>query len=441
MKIILATINARYSHCAFALRYLKANLKEFEKDTEILEYQLDSNLNDIAEEIIEKQPDYVGFSCYLWNIEQTLKICEIIKKIAPQIKIIFGGPEVSYEYEEFLPYCDYLIVDEGELALHEIIKNRPSEKIVERKICDLSQIKLPYYLYSDEDIKNRLIYVEASRGCPFTCEFCTSSLSKGVREFDLDLFLENMQMLLDKGVWQFKFIDRTFNINLPRLKKILDFFKPHNARLHFEIFPDKLSHEMLEEIKNYPAGKLHLEAGVQSFYEPSLSAISRKQNEKKTLENIKYILEQTGAEIHADLIAGLPHSTIKTFAEDFDKIMQTPPHELQIGILKKLRGTSIKRHDKEFAMVYSSHPPYEILQNKDMSYEDLQTIKRLARYFDIFYNSGKFKDKLTFNTFNEWLDFTNYIWNNYHQTYKISFGRQTEMLESYLNERKSSPLL
>lgn len=450
MKIILATINARYSHTSFGLRYLKANLREFENQTQILEYSQDAALTDIAEEIILKRPDIVGFGCYIWNIEQILKVCEIIKSILPECIIVLGGPEVSYENNEFLPHCDYLIEGEGEFALYHLIqkiaqKEYPQTKILNEPICDLSQIKMPYYLYSDEDIQNRLIYVEATRGCPFTCEFCISSLAKGVREFDLDLFLDEMDNLLKRGLKQFKFVDRTFNLKLSAIKKILTFFKERwqdGMHLHFEIFPDKLNAEMLEEIKNFPPGGLHLEAGVQSFFEPSLKAISRRQDEAKTLQNLKYIIEETGAEIHADLVAGLPHSTWQTFEEDFNKLYAIHPHELQIGILKKLRGAPIKRHDQEFAMVYSQYPPYEIMQNKDLSYTEMQKIKRMARFFDLYYNSRRFPQiHKCLPDFKSWIDFSQYIWNNYRQTHKISLKRQQEILEEYCHARNlASPL-
>lgn len=444
MKIILATINARYSHTSFGLRYLKANLHEYEKDTEIIEYSQDAALTDIAEELISHKPDIIGFGCYIWNIESIVKICEIVRNILSDTIIVLGGPEVSYQNAEFLPYCNYIIEGEGELAWYHLVqayqqKCLPISPILKEPICDLSQIRMPYYLYRDEDIKNRLIYVEATRGCPFTCEFCISSLSKGVREFDLDLFLSEMKKLIDRGLLQFKFVDRTFNLKLANIKKILNFFKENwhdGMHLHFEIFPDKLSPEMLEEIKNFPTGGLHLEAGVQSFYEPSLKAISRKQDETKTLANLRYIIEQTGAEIHADLVAGIPHSTFQTFETDFNKLYAIHPHELQIGILKKLRGAPIKRHDDEFAMIYSQYPPYEIMQNKDMSYEELQIIKHLARFFDLYYNSRRFPQIYTIlPDFKSWVDFSQYIWNNYRQTHKISLKRQQEILEDYCHAR------
>lgn len=449
-KIILATINARYSHTSFGLRYLKANLHEFENCCEILEFSHDLTVQEVAEAIISRQPEIVGLSCYIWNIEDQLRVAEIIKAILPETLLIFGGPEVSYEYDEFLPYCDYLIKGEGEYALYHLLqvwqkKELPATKVLKEPICDLNTLKLPYYLYSDEDIAHRLIYVEATRGCPFTCEFCLSSLSRGVREFNLDNFLDEMDILVKRGVKQFKFVDRTFNLKFANVKRILEFFKSRwqeGMILHFEIFPDKLSPQMLEEIRNFPAGGLHLEAGVQSFYEPSLKAISRKQDEAKTIANLRFISEQTGAAVHSDLVAGLPHSTFATFAEDFDKLFASRPAELQIGILKRLRGAPIDRHTPDFKMIYSKYPPYEVMQTSTMSYDELQQIKRLARYFDIFYNAGHFRaETKDMTTFADWLDFSHYIWTNYHQTHKISLKRQAEILQDYLHARRITTLL
>lgn len=448
--IILATINARYSHTSFGLRYLKANLHEFEENCEILEFSHDLTVQEVAEAIISYRPKVVGLSCYIWNIEDQLRVAEIIKAILPETLLIFGGPEVSYEYDEFLPFCDYLIKGEGEYALYHLLqawqKNQlPADKVLEEPICDLTTLKLPYYLYSDEDIAHRLIYVEATRGCPFTCEFCLSSLSRGVREFNLDSFLLEMDILVKRGVKQFKFVDRTFNLKFANVKQILEFFKARwqeGMILHFEIFPDKLSPQMLQEIKNFPAGGLHLEAGVQSFYEPSLQAISRKQDEAKTIANLKFISEQTGAAVHSDLVAGLPQSTFATFAEDFDKLFASRPAELQIGILKRLRGAPIDRHTQDFKMIYSKYPPYEVMQTSTMSYDELQQIKRLARYFDIFYNAGNFRTETkNLTTFADWLGFSNYIWTNYRQTHKISLKRQAEILQDYLHARRTVTLL
>jgi radical SAM superfamily enzyme YgiQ (UPF0313 family) len=446
MKIILTTINARFSHTSFGLRYLKANLHEYENSADLIEYSGANSIEDIAEEIIKKEPNVISFGCYIWNIERIIEICKIIKSVRPEIKIVLGGPEASYENEEFRPHCDYIICGEGEEAFYELVKAfdndiEPKEKII-CKLPDITKIKMPYYLYTDEDIKNRLIYVEASRGCPFCCEFCLSSLSKSVREFDLDLFLSEMKILVDRGVKQFKFVDRTFNLKIKRVRAITDFFLENwkdGMVLHFEIFPDKLTSEMLEIIKKFPVDGLHLEAGVQTFYPPSLKALSRKQDEERTLNNLKIIREETGADIHADLVAGIPYSTYETFEVDFNKMIKDNPQELQIGILKRLRGAPIDRHSIECEMQYSKTPPYEIMQNKHIDYLQMQKIKRLARYFDLYYNSENFDNVIPFiwkvnpnSRFDSFMQFVDYIWGNYSQTHKISYIRQIKILFDFL---------
>jgi len=454
MKIVLATINARFSHTSFGLRYLLANLHEYEKNAEMIEYSGAHDVEEIAEELILKKPNVISFGCYIWNIERIIEICKIIRAVRPEIKIILGGPEASYENEEFRPHCDYIICGEGEEAFYELVKQLDNgethkEKII-CKLPDITKIKMPYYLYSDEDIKNRLIYVEATRGCPFCCEFCLSSLSKKVREFDLDLFLSEMKTLIDRGVTQFKFVDRTFNIKIKKIIRITDFFLENwkeGMVLHFEIFPDKLTDEMLEILKKFPKGGLHLEAGVQSFYEPSLKALSRRQDEERTLSNLKRIREETGADIHADLVAGIPYSTYDTFEIDFNKMIRDNPQELQIGILKRLRGAPIDRHSKECEMQYSTTPPYEIMQNKHIDYLEMQKIKRFARYFEMYYNNENFDKIIPFiwkinpnSRYDSFMQFVDYIWDNYAQTHKISYIRQVKIMFEFLCEKLPSEI-
>ncbi|MFI3241611.1 MAG: DUF4080 domain-containing protein [Alphaproteobacteria bacterium] len=423
--IVLATINAKYIHSSFALRYLKANLKEFEEKTTIIEFNPDDKTNDVAEKILSYKPQYVGLSIYLWNVEAIKKVIQIIKSVAPDVKIIIGGPEVDDTIDS-----DWTIYGEGEFAFYDIIKNNPKERFISKCIPDLSQIKMPYYLYKEDDIKNRMVYVESTRGCPFSCEFCLSSNSDGVRFFDVDLFLSNMKILLDKGLKHFKFIDRTFNLKFAHCKKILDFFYDNYVEglvLHFEVFPDKISEQLMSEIKRFPQGALHLEAGIQTFFEPSLKLISRKQDEEKTLKNLDYIMHQTGADIHADLVFGLPASTIQTIEIDFNKIIKLKPQELQLGILKKLKGAPIKRHDETHQMKYYAFPPYEILQTKDISFNDMQRLKRFARYFDLFYEYVKEEMWL----FDKWLKFSDFVWETYKQTHKISEKRRLEILNNF----------
>ncbi len=269
----------------------------------------------------------------------------------------------------------------------------PLPKIIPAELPEFSKIVLPYDLYTDDDIAHRIIYVEASRGCPFTCEFCLSSLDIPVRQAPLPAFLEQMQRLLDRGVKQFKFVDRTFNLNIATSKTILEFFlarhQPGNF-YHFEMVPDRLPGELREVIARFPAGTLQFEVGIQTFNPEVGALISRRQNYERLADNFNFLRRQTGVHIHADLIVGLPGETLECFAAGFDKLIALGPQEIQIGILKRLRGTPIVRHDSEWQMVYSAHPPYEILRNKLINFPTMQRLRRFARYWDMVGNSGNF---------------------------------------------------
>ncbi len=269
----------------------------------------------------------------------------------------------------------------------------PLPKIIPAELPDFSQIVPPYDLYTDDDIAHRIIYVEASRGCPFTCEFCLSSLDIPVRQVPLPALLEQLQRLLDRGVRQFKFVDRTFNLNVDVSKAILEFFleryQPGHF-FHFEMIPDRLPESLREVIAKFPPGALQFEIGVQTFNEEVGAAIKRRQNYEKLEDNFRFLRRQTGVHIHADLIAGLPGETLDSFATGFDRLIALGPQEIQVGILKRLRGTPIVRHDAEWQMIYSPYPPYEFLQNRLIDFATMQRLRRFARYWDMVGNSGNF---------------------------------------------------
>ncbi|HZI31658.1 MAG TPA: DUF4080 domain-containing protein, partial [Candidatus Binatia bacterium] len=266
-------------------------------------------------------------------------------------------------------------------------------KIIPAELPDFSRLALPYEFYTEADIAHRIVYVEASRGCPFTCEFCLSSLDIPVRQVPLEKFLGEMQKLLDRGLKQFKFVDRTFNLNVPTSRAILEFFlarhQPGNF-YHFEMIPDRLSAELRAIIAKFPPGSLQFEVGIQTFNPEVGKNISRRQNYDRLADNFHFLRSDTTVHIHADLIVGLPGETMESFGEGFNKLIALGPQEIQVGILKRLRGTPIVRHDAEWQMVYNAHSPYEILQNKLIDFATMQRLRRFAKYWDLIGNSGNF---------------------------------------------------
>jgi len=446
--IVLATLNAKYIHASFGLRYIFANLKDLQAKACLLEFEISDRAQDIAEEILEKNPQILGLGIYIWNAKQSLELVKLLKRVKPSLTIVLGGPEVSFESEsqEIVKLSDFTICGEGDIAFRELCSKilhseRPSEKVIRAVVPKLEEVTLPYDFYNEKDAKNRVIYVEASRGCPFTCEFCLSSLDIPVRQFPLDEFLLEMKGLLERGVTQFKFVDRTFNLNLRISKRILEFFLQNYQPghfFHFEMVPDRLPDALKEIILKFPAGSLQFEVGIQTF-NPEVSAlISRRQDYQKLSENIRFLRSETGVHVHADLIAGLPGESIESFAEGFNKLLELAPQEIQVGILKRLRGTPIIRHDSEWEMVYSDSPPYEILQNKLLSFETLQRLGRFSHFWDKFYNSGHFINTLPMlwqkeaNPFSSFLIFSDWLYETAGQRHAISLNKLTDFLWEYL---------
>ena len=430
--IVLTTLNAKYIHAAFGLRYLLANLGDLQPRACLVEFDINQRPLDIAETLLARNPKIIGFGIYIWNVEPTTEIIAAIKRVRPDIKIILGGPEVSYETENqpIVQLADHVITGEADLKFAEVcqtllerrapprhddvevralacsdgtlkrelqhaktVLGAPSPKIIPAEPPEFLRIVLPYDLYTDDDIAHRIIYVEASRGCPFPCEFCLSSLDIPVRQVPLPALLLQLQRLLERGVKQFKFVDRTFNLNVDISKTILEFFLERHQPghfLHFEMIPDRLPESLREVIAKFPPGALQFEVGVQTFNEEVGAAIKRRQDYERLEDNFRFLRHETGVHIHADLIVGLPGETLESFAAGFDRLVALGPQEIQVGILKRLRGTTIIRHDADWQMVYNPHPPYEILQNKLIDFATMQRLRRFARYWDMVGNSGNF---------------------------------------------------
>jgi len=398
--IVLATLNAKYIHASFGLRYLLANLGELRSRAVLEEFIINQRPLEIAEKILSHNPRIVGLGVYIWNVTLTTELVALLKKIRPDVTVVLGGPEVSYEsdQQEIVRLADYTITGEGDLAFADLCRqlfagSPPSQKIIPAPLPDFTKLALPYDEYTAADIAHRLIYVEASRGCPFSCEFCLSSLDIPVRQAPIEAFLTTLDRLLERGVLHFKFVDRTFNLNLATSRRILEFFlermKP-GLFLHFEMVPDRLPPELRELIARFPAGMMQLEVGIQTFNAEVATLISRRQDYDRLDDNIRFLRAKTGVHLHADLIAGLPGETLESFAAGFDRLVALGPQEIQVGILKRLRGTPISRHDKAWEMVYSPLPTYEILRTKLVDFPSMQRLRRFARYWDLIGNSGNF---------------------------------------------------
>jgi len=448
MKIILTTLNSRFTHSAIGLRYLYANMQELQEDTSIFEFSINDAIQSVCEKLLFDEPDIIGIGVYIWNVSHVAELMHIIKKVSPSTKIVLGGPEVTYEpFRVNLDDADFIIQGEGDNAFYELCKKIENSETIERitriTLPKLKELKLPYEHYTDDDIKNRYIYVEISRGCPFECEFCLSSMDEKVRAFNLDAVLEEFEKLWQRGARNFKFVDRTFNLNMKAANAILDFFlskePPYFA--HFEVIPDHFPESLRTKIKQFPHGALQLEIGIQTLNPDIANNISRQLKLDKIQSNIAFLENETTAHIHLDLIVGLPGESLASFGQNLDKLMSMSSCEIQIGILKKLSGTHIKRHDTDFKMVYSDIPPYDILSNSELSFNDIQIMKRFARFWDLTYNSGNFKNSLPLlwqnaSVYENFYAFGVWMYEQTDSTWKISLQRLGELLFTYLTEVK-----
>ncbi|MFA7270253.1 MAG: radical SAM protein [Sterolibacterium sp.] len=450
MTIILTTLNARYSHASLGLRYLHANMGELRDRTQILEFVLGLQTSAIVERLLALQPRIIGFGVYIWNVTETARVVAMLKRVAPEIKIVLGGPEVSYESAEqaIVQQADYVITGWGEIGLPVLCRNilhgaSPLEKIHVGEQAALDDLALPYRLYNENDIAHRNIYVEASRGCPFKCEFCLSALDKTALPFDTDRFLDEMEALYARGARQFKFVDRTFNLNPNSSARILQFFldkltdSPDGSIfVHFEVVPDYLPDELKLSIARFPRGTLQLEVGVQTLNPEVQSLIGRKQNNEKALSNIRWLRENSQAHIHADLIVGLPGEDLSSFARGFDRLYALKPQEIQIGILKRLRGTPIIRHSETFRLVFDPSPPYRILATDRIDFSNMQRLVRFARYWELIANSGRFALSLPVllgnAPFENFMACSEWLHGKTQATSRIAFDRLVGLLAQWL---------
>lgn len=438
MKTLLIGINSKFSHTNLAIRSIKEYVKHKSNINPIIkEFTINQLTTDILRDIIFEKPNVILFSVYIWNIEFTLKVIQEIKKILPKVFIGVGGPEVSYRAEEILQenkFIDCVISGEGEISTCELLINLNKNFDLEKNefnsfdfdidgiyfrnknftprnpIQNLDELFFAYPQLKNSindktensiqeenlDVNNRIFYYESSRGCPFRCSYCLSSIDKSVRNRSLEKVFEDLQIFLDSKVKLVKFVDRTFNLNEDRTIAIWNFIKDnHNGitMFHFEIAAQQLSEKMLQTIKDFPKGIMQFEIGIQSTNEKTLDAIGRPANLPKLVEKIKQIPKTIHS--HLDLIAGLPHESICEFKNSFDFVIKLKPDMLQLGFLKILSGTQMESFAKENDYQFSATPPYEVLSTPYVSYFDLQFLKDVEEVLDIFYNSNNFE--FTFN--------------------------------------------
>ncbi|MCM1128737.1 MAG: DUF4080 domain-containing protein [Alistipes senegalensis] len=450
MTILLATFNARYAHSSLGLRYLHANMGAYASRTRILEMTTGISAIAAAEKILSFSPSIICLGVYIWNVETISRLVPLLKALSPETPVILGGPEISHETASrpLAQTADYIITGWGEATLPElcaqILHGRPpAGKIHTGKRLAMENIAMPYHLYSDEDIAHRTLYVEASRGCPFRCEFCLSSLDKTAWAFDTERFLAEMEKLYRRGARSFKFVDRTFNLNTATCLKILHFFldKIHSnpagpVFVHFEVIPDRLPDALKTALQQFPAGTLQMEIGIQTFNPEVQSLISRKQDNAKSETNIRWLRTHTQAHLHTDLIMGLPGETLESFASGFNRLVHMQPHEIQVGLLKRLRGTPILRHTESFKLVFDPSPPYSILSTADIDFFTMQRMTRFARFWDLVANSGRFGKTLPLilgnNPFERFMALSDWLYETGKTTYGIALDRLAAKITEWL---------
>lgn len=398
------------------MRYLKAFTKDLDFQGDIKEFSINDRVENILEGIIEEKPDVVAFSCYIWNMEFVNRLAELIKLVNPNIEILYGGPEVSYEGKEFLENHEgeYVIVGEGEKTFREFVLYKLGEGKIEdikglnykrdgkvfenpkRPEMDMNELVFPYTY--EEDINNKIVYYEASRGCPFKCKYCLSSVMHGVRFLDVERVKKELKYFMERGLKLVKFVDRTFNCNREYTVELLKYLSEQDTetRFHFEVAADLLTEEQIEILNNAPKGRFQLEVGVQTTNSEVLHNINRYITYENIKEKVLKVAAGKNVMQHLDLIAGLPGEDLESFKKSFNDVHAIRPDEIQLGFLKLLKGSSMREEAEKWGIVYSPYAPYEIIRSKDISYEELLLLKKVEAMVDKYYNSCKFNNVIKF---------------------------------------------
>ena len=410
MKILLTAINSKFIHSNLAVRYLKSFTNDLPYEGKIREFTINDREERILEEIIKEDPDVVAFSTYIWNVELIERLANLIKKVNSNIEILYGGPEVSFDSVQFLRnnIGEYVIEGEGEKTYRDFVLYKLGELDIDkvrglhyknsgdvysnekRPLMSMDEIVFPYE--EDEDLSNKIVYYEASRGCPFNCKYCLSSTSHGVRFLDIERVLEELNYFIKKKVKLVKFVDRTFNCNHKFSMAIWNFLINANTEtsFHFEISADILKDEEIKLLSKAPEGRVQFEVGVQTTNDDVLRNINRFVNFSDIKEKVLELMSIKNIKQHLDLIAGLPGEDYNSFVKSFNDVYSIHPEEIQLGFLKLLKGSSMREEAKMYGMEYSPYPPYEILKTNLVSYEEMIKLKKVEEMVDKYYNSQKF---------------------------------------------------
>jgi radical SAM superfamily enzyme YgiQ (UPF0313 family) len=475
-RIVLATLNAKYIHASLGLRYLMANMErhggaDLAALTSLQEFTIQRPAQEVVDALLlalgSARVRVLGLGVYIWNVAQTTEVLRLLKAQCPQVKVVLGGPEVSHEWETqpIVALADHLITGWGDVSFPRLCRAlvhgpQPLMRVIAGEQPPLEQLELPYAQYSDTDLAQRVLYVEASRGCPFKCAFCLSALDKTAWAFDLEPFLAALATLYQRGARQFKFVDRTFNLKVDTSVRILQFFlqriqapPPVQAQeplfLHFELVPDHLPDALKSLIAQFPAGVLQFEIGIQSFNPAVQARIARRQDNGKTESNIAWLLAHSQAHLHTDLIFGLPGESWESFGAGFDRLVALGPHEIQLGLLKRLRGTPLAQRSQsgaeaEDGMCYAAEPPYTVLHTGAVSAQQVQAFARMARYWDLVVNSGRFGQSSRLllqgaSAFAAWSDFALWLWQRSASTHRLTPEALLDAVFDYLTQVRARP--
>lgn len=447
MKLLLVAINAKYIHSNLAVYSLKSYAKEYADNIEIAEFTINQSDEEVLRGIYRRKADIVAFSCYIWNISMVKRIISQLKKVCPQVKVWLGGPEVSFHAEDFLrqnPAADGIVIAEGEQTFLELVRyyiegrasldeiaglvfapgarteadirsnntkanesdkrasdNTDIVKTGQRRQLSLDSLPFPYegLLGNAGVLKNRIIYYESSRGCPYSCSYCLSSIDSGLRFRDINLVKKELKAFIDHGIEQVKFVDRTFNCSKKHAMEIWSFIRENDNGLtnfHFEISADLLDNEEIELLSCLRPGQVQFEIGVQTTNPDSLQAIHRRMELGRLSENVRKLRENNNIHLHLDLIAGLPLEDYASFEKSFNYVYSLKPHQLQLGFLKVLKGSCMEKDCARYGIVYRDEPPYEVLYTDSLSFDEMLKLKGICEMVEVYFNSGQFSNSIEY---------------------------------------------